>query len=233
MKSLAKSLEAYKDKATTALQAMLVTNTAEQDLVLSYLCKLERIAAADTAIVSLLCEMSTNRSSHSNAMTTSPSSKARSTTRAQSQSQYNLLFQSINPISPEYLYFNAMLSCQDDLFTVNGQHANEVYFNGSELELARLYRIAPSVAVVVESSTSGTSSKSGRNRRVDVEQSRLASMNQSLLDGNVAAPAPRFVKMYTTMTLQEFGDTIRNTANAWNVCTPPAPNRLFCSNPGC
>jgi hypothetical protein len=139
LRVLDKCLLASAEHIKADLDKALVVNAQEQDLILAYFCMIERLAAAETTLLSVLCE--------------------------ENRSRKRFVFQAVNTISPDYLHYESMLasiSIDRTLRNTNTRNGDAVISTLPSVELAALYRLLPNLgnpSLLLSCKRSGTETR--------------------------------------------------------------------------
>jgi hypothetical protein len=208
LRLLDKRLLSSAEKVKESVDSALVVNTQEQDLTLAYFCLLERLAAAEATLMTVLCaDNNSSSSSSSNSNNTAGTGSNRNARgMSNGQTRKGWVYQAVNAISPDHLHYESLLA---NSYSNSSSSSN----NSNRVELLGMYRLLPNIgnhSIFMASSSSRQLMAASSRHRIDR------------------------VKVYTVVTAEEFRNLLLRSPQAWQSATvgkQPA-TRLFCSHPG-
>jgi hypothetical protein len=208
LRLLDKRLLSSAEKVKESVDSALVVNTQEQDLTLAYFCLLERLAAAEATLMTVLCaDNNSSSSSSSNSNNTAGTGSNRNARgMSNGQTRKGWVYQAVNAISPDHLHYESLLA---NSYSNSSSSSN----NSNRVELLGMYRLLPNIgnhSIFMASSSSRQLMTASSRHRIDR------------------------VKVYTVVTAEEFRNLLLRSPQAWQSATvgKQPTTRLFCSHPG-
>jgi hypothetical protein len=207
LRLLDKRLLSSAEKVKESVDSALVVNTQEQDLTLAYFCLLERLAAAEATLMTVLCADNSSTSNSNNSVGTGSSRSARDMSSGQTRKGW--VYQAVNAISPDHLHYESLLANSNSSSNNSNNNSNTI----NRVELLGMYRLLPNIgnhSIFMASSSSRQLMTASSRHRIDR------------------------VKVYTVVTAEEFRNLLLRSPQAWQSATvgKQPTTRLFCSHPG-